>query len=141
MCQGIQTWSIWERDSIYRLDLSTNEGNFLSSWAAHFLELKSQLGRVYHGKKQILPWPELLLEHLSPLCSRCPHPSEFPTPLYAPLNLWYLHTCGEGYSLAFLLVLMAELDSENCLGSTFYCRVSRAKHPPSFNSRAYLGEE
>lgn len=41
LCQGIQTRSIWERDSIYRLDLPANEGNFLYSWAVHLLELKS----------------------------------------------------------------------------------------------------
>lgn len=43
LCQGIQTWSVWERDSIYRLDLPANEGNFPNSWVIYLLELKPQV--------------------------------------------------------------------------------------------------
>lgn len=88
LCQGTQTWSIRERDGIYRLDLPANEGNFLYSWAVHVLELKSWIwedctlaeSRHFHDPR--FSWI------LSPLCSRSFHPSvpypyDFSIPLYA----------------------------------------------------------
>lgn len=113
LCQGTQTWSIRERDGIYRLDLPANEGNFLYSWAVHVLELKLWVWEEYtlaesrHLHRPSFSWI------LSLLCSRSPslpRPYDFSIPPYThPRPKVPVHL--EGGTVNLLLALMAELDS------------------------------